>query len=116
MVPFFRSLAIVVALSAMLLRAFLPLGWMPSTDTRAPLTICPMMGGIMPSANHGSPQHHNRFCPFTASLAQLAAVSVPRVAPLAAFSIAQIDLRPHSFQFVPRNHRAQSPRAPPLTG
>jgi hypothetical protein len=110
-----RSVAFALAASAMLLRAFLPLGWMPSTDTHAPLIICPMMGGMMHAApgQHGAPQHHDRFCPFTASLAQLAAVSTPPLAPLPASPIAGSDFQPEKSVFVPAAYRSQSPRAPP---
>src|SRR5438105_8252611 len=84
-----RFVALVLAIEAMLLRALLPAGWMPSNDTHAPLIICPMMGGMMHAepAHRGLPQHHDRICPFTASLAQLATVSLPPIAPVPAVPI-----------------------------
>jgi hypothetical protein len=116
MQPLFRPLALALALSAILLRTLVPEGWMPSADTRAPLIICPMMGGVMHAApaHRGLPQHHDRYCPFTASLAQLAAVSLPAIPAVPASPIAAGDVQPDRFVFVPAAYRSQSPRAPPL--
>jgi len=111
----FRTFPLALAISAMLLRAFLPLGWMPSGSAHAPLIICPMMGGVMPAApaHPGLPQHHDRFCPFTASLAQLSApasaplISLPLEKPVArdiSALASVIPARPYSPQF---------PRGPP---
>jgi hypothetical protein len=111
-----RSVALALAVQAMLLRALLPVGWMPSNDTHAPLIICPMMGGTMHAqpAHRGLPQHKNHVCPFTASLAQLATVALPQIGPLAALTIAGGDFRPRPFVFAAAVYRAQSPRGPPL--
>jgi hypothetical protein len=110
-----RPVALALAVFAMLLRTLVPEGWMPSTDTSAPLTICPMMGGTMPAApaHRSLPQHHDRFCPFTASLAQLAAVSPPPIAPIPNSLVAEGDFQPDKFVFVHASYRPQSPRAPP---
>jgi hypothetical protein len=114
--PLFRPVALALALAAILLRTLVPEGWMPSTDASAPLTICPMMGGMMHAApaHRGLPQHQGRVCPFTASLAQLAAVSLPPMAPVPASPVARGDFQPDRFVFVSATYRSQSPRAPPL--
>ena len=108
-----RSVALALAIQAILLRALLPAGWMPSSDSHAPLIICPMMGG-MPHAHRGLPQHHDRFCPFTASLAQLATVSLPPIGAVPALPLAGGDFRRRTFIFAAAFYRPQSPRAPPL--
>jgi hypothetical protein len=110
--------AVALAIQAMLLRALLPVGWMPSTDSHAPLIICPMMGGMMHAAatHRGLPQHHSPACPFTASLAQLAAPAIssplrlPPNQPAVAHAFA-----PAATLFAALSHRSQSPRAPPLS-
>jgi len=114
--PLFRPVGLALALFAILLRTLVPEGWMPSTDARAPLIVCPMMGGLMHAgpAHRGLPQHQGRICPFTASLAQLAAVSLPPMAPLPAFPAARDNLQPDRFVFVSATYRSQLPRAPPL--
>lgn len=111
-----RRVALALAVFAILLRTLVPEGWMPSADTRAPLIICPMMGGTMHPvpAHRGLPQHHDGFCPFTASLAQLAMASVPPMGPIPISPIARADFQPGAFVFVPATYRSQSPRAPPL--
>jgi len=115
MVAVIRPTAFILAVLAMLLRGLLPDGWMPSADTRAPLIICPMMGGMMhvAPAHSGLPQHKNRICPFTASLAQLATVSVPPIAAAPVSPIAASGLRPDTLVFAAALYRPQSPRAPP---
>jgi hypothetical protein len=116
--PLFRSLALALAIFTILLRTLVPEGWMPSTDTRAPLIICPMMGGTMHAApaHRGLPHHQGRICPFTASLAQLAAASLPAMAPVPALPVARGDFQPDRLVFVSATYRSQSPRAPPLIG
>ena len=111
-----RSPALTLAVLAMLLRGMLPDGWMPSASTRAPLIICPMMGGVMRAApaHRGLPQHKSRICPFTASLAQLATVSLPPAGPVPALPIAAGGFRPITSVFAAALYRLQSPRAPPL--
>jgi len=110
-----RRVALALAVFALLARTLVPEGWMPSADTSAPLIICPMMGGTMHAAptHRGLPQHHDRFCPFTASLAQLAMASVPPMGPIPVSPIAHVDFQPGAFVFVPTTYRSQSPRAPP---
>jgi hypothetical protein len=112
-----RPTVFILAVLAMLLRGMLPDGWMPSTDTRAPLIICPMMGGTMhvAPAHRGLPQHKNRICAFTASLAQLATASLPPIGAAPVSPIAASDLRPGTLVFAAALYRRQSPRAPPLS-
>ena len=73
----FRHAAIHLALAAMILRAFLPAGWMPNLqgDGQSALVICTMDGAVMESANKALPSKNDprahESCPFAAA-AQLA--------------------------------------------
>ncbi len=110
-----RSFAITLALSAMLLRALLPAGWMPEAGSGT-LVICTADGGMahMPGHAHPLPGRGKDACPFAAvapltpaHFAPVALVIPPagkptRVAP------AQIAVRTSDA------YRAQSPRAPPF--
>lgn len=66
-----RLAAIYVALIAMFLRALIPLGWMPSASSGAPLTICTVQGPMQIDSNSKPHQHdsthHNETCPFAAA-------------------------------------------------
>jgi len=114
-----RTVALVLALFAMLLRAAVPEGWMPGTDTGAPLMICTGVADMrgMPlhgiSMHHGTPQRHTRPC--------FAAVAQPATSPAQAIIPAFITARYDAPRGVPalwvvatRFYRPQSPRGPPL--
>lgn len=83
----FRLATISVALAALMLRALVPVGWMPTTgDSHAAIMPCPMMDGMrmpMPKpaghpAKHQLPaSHEGTICPF-ATPAQPVAVLLPR--------------------------------------
>lgn len=110
-----RPFPLALAISAMLLRSLLPLGWMPSSDARAPLIICPIMGGMTRAApgKQDAPHHRNRVCPFTASLAQLSAPGAPTPISLHPAKPIVHDLHARAFLFSTRSYRPQAPRGPP---
>ncbi len=68
-----RLAAFHVAFAAMVLRALVPAGWMPSAEARgAPLTICEMDGGMMhhmPVQKPGPAKADHQVCPFAAAAA-----------------------------------------------
>ena len=110
-----RSLPIVLAISAMLLRALLPMGWMPSGDAHAPLIVCPMMGGMHAVPGKPSPPtHRNRFCPFTAALAQLSAPAAPPLFSLPRQNAASRPTMRIVAAAYARPYRPQASRAPPV--
>jgi len=71
-----KSTALRLALVAVLLRALVPVGWMPSTAANAaPIMPCPGMAGMhheMPASQHKSDSHHAKstYCS-CAAVAQL---------------------------------------------
>jgi hypothetical protein len=65
-----RTAAVSLALVAMLLRALLPAGWMPSSASGQALVICTLQGPVRidPTPHKpAAPQHHNVTCPFAAA-------------------------------------------------
>ena len=109
-----RSLALTLAVSAMVLRALLPAGWMPAGDLHAPVMICPGMSGTHgPLPRHGAPQHA-RACLF-AALAHLAVPTVAVPLPLPREQSAARDVSSVAFVIYARKYRPQSPRAPPTS-
>ncbi|HJW39827.1 MAG TPA: hypothetical protein VJ476_01215 [Rhizomicrobium sp.] len=76
----YRSVAVTLALCAMVLRALLPDGWMPAaTAGPAPFVIC-SIDGIHSGGNAPSKQEHSHApCAFAAA----APLSPPATAPLA---------------------------------
>lgn len=79
----FRSLAVTLALSAMVLRALLPAGWMPNTDgvPGTALVICSVDGVRHVPHNRGKPDaDHGMACPF-AAMAHLARAQAPAAIP-----------------------------------
>ena len=111
-----RQFATHVALIAMILRAFLPAGWMPDARAAAPgLVICSLDGPSSPDQDHKKQDNgqHPVVCPFTA-LGHMAQVSdhgtvtaSPRLA-----SLADLPLRDRSSQ-KRHSYTPQGPRAPP---
>lgn len=112
-----------VALAIMLLRALLPVGWMPGTTPQGgmALVICsgdmtgPSMAG-MPGMDHKSTpsgNHHNDECPFAAAPHYApAAILTALAAPALAFTNNR-DQVSSSFFVTSTRHSPQSPRAPP---
>lgn len=112
-----RSFAVTLALSAMLLRAVLPAGWMPNTAgaNGAAFVICSVDGAHhLPSHDpaHGQPDDH--MCPF-AAVAHLAPPQLPVALPQP-FAVAWLDRvfaeRLPSFAAVDLGH---APRGPPVS-
>jgi hypothetical protein len=121
----FRTTAVHIALAAMLLRALMPAGWMPSAAASAgtPITICTMHGAVQmalgadgqplkKSHNQDNSRHHE-MCPFAAApfMAQPAAIGeLALLSPISmpAGSSAHRGIAVHTARYVP-----QSPRAPP---
>ena len=91
MLKVLRLAAVHIALAAMVLRAFLPAGWMPNTagSSNAPIVICtmngPMQAGATPGNTHHMPVHddghQNDVCPFAASVHVAAPVSTASLLP-----------------------------------
>ena len=117
MTQHFRHIAVHLALAAMLLRAVMPAGWMPSAAAGSPLTICTMNGPVrMVLGPDGTPikqKPHHDTCPFAAAppLAELAAVvpvTVPSLLPLTAKTV-----QPDGSVITAARHAPQSARAPP---
>jgi hypothetical protein len=109
-----------LALSAMILRALLPAGWMPNTDgiPGTPLVICSVDGvhHVVPAHDPARPSRpdHVIACPFAAaahfaSLRQPAAISVPS---FVAWFVPVFD---HASLPPSRIALAKAPRGPPAT-
>jgi hypothetical protein len=115
-----RSFAATLALSGMILRAFLPAGWMPNTDgvPGTPLVICSVDGihHVVPAHDPARPSHpdHVIACPFAAaahfaSLREPVLVSAPsQVTSFVAF----FDHAPLSYS---RLALARAARGPPAS-
>ena len=119
MSPSFRKAAIHIALAAMLLRAMLPVGWMPSSAPGTWLTICSGDAGVL--GGHGKPspadssQHSHEECPFAAAPV-LAAPGAQAVLAAPAYVTAMVQtLAPPAGPARSGRYQPQSPRAPPLT-
>jgi hypothetical protein len=114
-----RCAAVYLALVALMMRALVPVGWMPDASTSAHATLipCPMMDGMrgmaMPQqhpAKHQLPaSHEGSICPF-ATAAQPVRAAAPH----------QIEIAPPQFALFSRAASALAatwdhiPRAPPL--
>ena len=130
--PRHRQAAITLALAAMLLRAFLPMGWMPNPAgfTESPLVICLMdmpsgmdmshamdmskpMDMGMQGHGHGDSQQNNEQCPFAAAPHAAAPATIANLAPPSTLSRFVVHEAPdHSVTGTAR-YQPQSPRAPP---
>jgi hypothetical protein len=131
----FRLAAVQLALAAMMLRALLPMGWMPNPDgfAQSPLVICLMdmpsgmpqamdmshdmdmskpMGMDMHGHDHGQ-QQSNEQCPFAAAPHVAAPFTIAEIAPpseLAHFAETPVSRTQFAFAL---DYHPQSPRAPP---
>lgn len=133
----FKAAAVHIVLAAMVLRALLPAGWMPSPlHTGSPLMICdgtmPMhdmlgMPGMdhdamasMPGMHHDMPAHpqshdHGTPCVFAAA-APLAPPALDVAAPVAAPAAHDIDFAAHRDAIAAsRAYRPNAARGPPLS-
>ena len=127
----FRLAAVQLALAAMMLRALLPMGWMPNPDgfAQSPLVICLMdmpsgmdmshamdmskpMDMDMHGHDHGQ-QQNNEQCPFAAAPHVAAPFTIAELAPPS--ELARFAERPISrtLPALAHDYHPQSPRAPP---
>jgi len=129
----FRLAAVQLALAAMMLRALLPMGWMPNPEgfAQSPLVICLMdmpsgmdmshtmdmskpMDMDMHGHDHGQ-QQNNEQCPFAAAPHIAAPFTIAELAPpseLARFAEKPISGTPLALALA---YHPQSPRAPPTS-
>jgi hypothetical protein len=112
-----------IALVAMLLRALLPVGWMPDTaaSAGAHFVICTVNGPLqavhLPDTGKHQPGHddgrQNDMCPFAASVHFATPAAMATVAPSTQIaSPAPLALPARAVQTAAR-YAPQSPRAPP---
>jgi hypothetical protein len=112
-----RSFAATLALSAMLLRAVLPAGWMPNLTGigDAPLVICSIDGSHhLPSHGPARDQHDDHMCPFAAA----AHLAPPQLPPAIPQPFAVASLAPHFGELVAATHLydpGHAPRGPPVS-
>jgi len=110
-----------IALVAMLLRALLPVGWMPDVAAGTPFVICtvngPLQAAHLPDTGKHQPGHddsrQNDMCPFAASAhlaTPAAAASIAASTQIASFAPVQ-SLAPAVH--TTGRYALQSPRAPP---
>lgn len=131
MVRPFRLVAVQLALAAMMLRALLPMGWMPNPDgfAQSPLVICLMdmpsgmdmshamdMSKPMDMQGHGQDhgqQQNNEQCPFAAAPHIAASLAIAELAPPS--ELAHFAEKPasHALPTLALDYLPQSPRAPP---
>jgi hypothetical protein len=112
-----RSFAVTLALSAMLLRAVLPAGWMPNVTGvgGAALVICSVDGTHhLPSQDPTRSQHDDHMCPFAA----VAHLAPPQLPPAVAQPSAVAALAPHFDAPLAVSHLhdpGHAPRGPPVS-
>jgi hypothetical protein len=112
-----------LALAAMMLRALLPMGWMPNPEgfAQSPLVIClmDMPSGVdmshamdMHGHDHGQ-QQNNEQCPFAAAPHIAAPFTIAQLAPPS--ELARFAEKPasHTLPALALDYHPQSPRAPP---
>ena len=112
--PFARTLAVTLALCAMLLRGLLPAGWMPSADG-APFVVCSVdgihAGGKAPA--EPASEHSHAPCAFAAAahlappVSGPAGLSAPTVALRLSFAVIDAGVAGQPF------FRSNGARAPP---
>lgn len=109
--------ALNLALTAMLLRALIPAGWMPAPTVASgsPFVICTVNGPIEPKPAHDADRGHaSAPCVFAAA-APLSPPAAIFSAPVSfTFNLIVHEARP---EFAPRfsAYRSASPRAPPAS-
>ena len=117
-----RTVFASLALAAMMLRALVPDGWMPSADGAAhgvSISICTMHGPVrVVLGPDGKPQKpdQNRghdICPFAAAPHFAAAAASPALAPPLAISFVPVHDTAFRAPARPAVYTPQSPRAPP---
>ena len=105
-----RSALALLAVPALLLRAFLPVGFMPVAATDGWIGFCPGAGG---APDDPTPAHHAP-CLFAAGLLPAFSPSVLGFAALRRIGQTQLPAAQVSSAAVAAIERAQSPRAPPV--
>lgn len=119
-----KRVALHLALAAMLLRALLPSGWMPSANPTIPLVMCTMNGPVRvlvtlveePHKQSPSPDHgrQHEVCPFAAAVSFAPPRSGVTLAPPNVAARLVATLRLATAAAPNRPYAPQSPRAPPL--
>jgi hypothetical protein len=109
----FRSVTVQLALAAMLLRALLPAGWMPSAEAGAPLVICTMHGAMQIAPEPAKHKAAGEICPFAAAAALAPAGKPPALALPQAIQAFATPLADRTVAALPARREPQSPRAPP---
>jgi Protein of unknown function (DUF2946) len=118
--PLFRSLAVTLALSAMLLRAVVPAGWMPNMAGAegTPFAICSTDGmnrvPVHQDPARGSQDEHGFACPF----AGIAHLAPPQLAVALPQPLVSTFLAPHFAEPRMSSHAGDpghAPRGPPVT-
>jgi hypothetical protein len=111
-----RSAAVALALTAMLLRALLPDGWMPSGHA-APFTICSVKVPYHESGKPSQPEQEHRHAP--CAFAAAAPLAPPAITSLAHRNSATSDAPTPSRAEGPAKsaspHRPNAARAPPAS-
>jgi hypothetical protein len=118
--PAFRSLAVTLALCAMILRAAVPAGWMPNpvAADAAPFAICAVDGlhhaPVHQDPARGSQDEHGFACPF-ATAAHLAPPQLPPALaqPFATAFLAPISALPRTVSRI--GDPGHAPRGPPVS-
>jgi hypothetical protein len=128
----FRLAAVQLALAAMMLRALLPMGWMPNPDgfAQSPLVICLMdmpsgmdmshamdmskpMDMGMQGHGHDHGQQNNEQCPFAAAPHVAAPFTIAELAPPSEQAHFAEKPTSRTLATLALDYHPQSPRAPP---
>lgn len=104
-----------LALIAMILRAMLPAGWMPSAGIDAPLTICTVspLHQQDPGNKTPDPSQHEKPCAFFGAPQLAATPDIPALILPAFHGFAAQSDRVYAAT-IAAQHQPHSPRAPPL--
>lgn len=107
-----------IALAALLLRALVPVGWMPTAEAGTPFVICSVNGQTQHAPDGQKlpdDSAHHQTCAFAAAphLAKTPDIVALAAPTLPVFAIARSEAEPALARPLPQ--RAQSPRAPPFS-
>jgi hypothetical protein len=108
-----------LALVAMIVHALLPVGWMPSANLAAPITICTGNGALnhLPGDNAGgdkAPAGHHAPCPFATAFYYLAGAPAQPTLFVSVAGTRIILVDPGDAPVLRVPFKPGSPRAPPL--
>jgi hypothetical protein len=103
-----------LALIAMIVRALMPVGWMPSAGVDTPFVVCTMNGPVQQAPDRDKlPAGHHDICPFAAAPHLAAVPELPQIVlPQIHAGAAQAERAYAAMQ--PARFSPASPRAPPL--